>query len=65
MRVKRTIISKDIKQPAPAVVALRLPGEERNTAESFIGKVLDRPVDRRLMGTAAAVAATPTGASAG
>jgi hypothetical protein len=35
----RLIISKDTKQPAPAVVALRLPGEERNTAESFIGKV--------------------------
>jgi hypothetical protein len=35
----RLTIGDDIKQPAPAVVALRLPGEERNATENFAGKV--------------------------
>ncbi|MBI5394592.1 MAG: hypothetical protein HZA91_04770 [Verrucomicrobia bacterium] len=35
----RLSITDEIKQPAPAVVALRLPGEERNASENFAGKV--------------------------
>lgn len=35
----RLTIANDVKRPAPVVVALRLPGEERNATESFVGRV--------------------------
>lgn len=35
----RLMISDEVKQPAPAVVALRLPGEERNATDSFAARV--------------------------
>jgi cephalosporin-C deacetylase-like acetyl esterase len=35
----RLTIANAVTQPAPAVVALRSPGEERNATESFVGRI--------------------------
>jgi dienelactone hydrolase len=35
----RLTIANDVKRPAPVVVTLRMPGEERNASEGFVGRV--------------------------